>query len=58
MRKMVVLALGALFLGGCVYAEPAPPPAGVYVAPPPVVVAPAPGWWWGWHGYGWHARWR
>jgi len=58
MSRLMGLALVALLLGGCaVYAEPVPPPAGVYVAPPPVVVAPGPYVWWGWHG-GWHRGWH
>jgi hypothetical protein len=55
MRRTIGFLLGGLLLGGCaVYADPAPPGPGVYVAPPPaVVIAPRP--WWGW---GWHGRWR
>ena len=56
MRRIIRFALSALLLGGCaLYAEPVPPPAGVYITPPPVVVAPGPPLWWGWHG-GWHGR--
>jgi len=61
MKKTMLVALTALFLGGCaVYAEPpsasiyVPGPPGVYVAPPPVVVAPYPYWAW---RYGHGGRW-
>jgi hypothetical protein len=63
MRRIVGIVLGGLLLGGCaVYAEPypyaypAPPAAGVYLAPAPVVVAPAYPYW-GWH-HGWHDGWH